>query len=77
MRYEHTEQGFEIPYEQLNPDTLRNVISEFVTREWDESGEGGCTLDEKIGHVMVQIRLNKAKLVFDPASNTCNIVVAM
>lgn len=34
----HDEAGIEVPIERLNPDTLRNLIAEFVTREWSDSG---------------------------------------
>lgn len=67
-------QWVEVPYEQLAPDTLRNVIGEFVTREWEEIGDGTFTLDQKIDQVLSQLRGKKAKLVFDLTSNTCNII---
>lgn len=28
------EEGIEIPLDRINLDTLRNMLSEFVTREW-------------------------------------------
>lgn len=67
-------EGVEVPYEQLDPDTLRNVISEFVTRDWEEMGSGSYTLEQKIEQVMAQLKNGKAKLVFDPLSSTCNII---
>jgi uncharacterized protein YheU (UPF0270 family) len=67
-------QWVEVPYEQLAQDTLRNVIGEFVTREWEEIGDGTYTLDQKIDQVLSQLRNRKAKLVFDLTSNTCNII---
>lgn len=67
-------QWVEVPYEQLAQDTLRNVIGEFVTREWEEIGDGTYTLDQKIDQVLSQLRSRKAKLVFDLTSNTCNII---
>lgn len=63
-----------VPFEQLNPDTLHRVISEFVTREWDETGYATYTLEQKIEQVMAQLKSGKAKLVFDPDSNSCNII---
>lgn len=68
------EEGVEIPLDRINPDTLRNMISEFVTREWEEAGDKSYTLDEKIGQVLRQLQDKKAKVVFDATSNTCNIV---
>ncbi len=73
-RTDHREEGVEIPLERLLPDTLRNLVSEFVTREWEEVGDAGYTLDEKIEQVLRQLREKKAKVVFDATSNSCNIV---
>ncbi|MDD2319127.1 MAG: YheU family protein [Geobacteraceae bacterium] len=72
---EHLEQGVDIPYNQLNPDTLRNLIEEFVTREWSELSDAGYSLEDKIEQVFQQLKEKKAKLVFDLTSNTANIVV--
>ncbi|KAB0671974.1 YheU family protein [Oryzomonas sagensis] len=73
---DHHEEGVEIPYELINPDTLRNLIGEFVTREWEESGEASYTytLDQKIEQVLRQLREGKARIVFDATSESCNIV---
>ncbi|KAA0891664.1 YheU family protein [Oryzomonas rubra] len=71
---DHQEEGVEVPYDQLNPDTLRNLISEFVTREWEESGATSYTLDQKIEQVLRQLREGKARVVFDATSESCNIV---
>jgi uncharacterized protein len=69
------EEGVEIPFERINPDTLRDLISEFVTREWEELGDACFTLDNKIEQVQRQLREKKAAVVFDLSSNTANIVV--
>jgi len=52
MQTDHHEEGVEIPWDRIDPDTLRNMISEFVTREWAELSDSGYTLDEKIGQVL-------------------------
>ncbi len=71
----HAEEGIEVPYEQINPDTLRNMILEFVSRDGADWGDAGCTLEEKIAQVLRQLRAGKAKVVFDLRSQTANIVV--
>jgi uncharacterized protein len=71
---DHREEGVEIPLERINPDTLRNLVSEFVTREWEEAGSISYTLDDKIEQVLRQLREGKARVVFDATSNSCNIV---
>ncbi|MSM38846.1 MAG: YheU family protein [Geobacter sp.] len=70
------EDGVEVPLERINPDTLRNLIAEFVTREWEELGDSRHTLDDKIEQVHRQLREKKARVVFDLASGTCNIVTS-
>jgi len=65
------EEGIEIPLDRINPDTLRNMLTEFVTREWaDEEG----TLESRIEQVLRQLRQRKAKVVFDFGTETWNIV---
>ena len=76
MQTDHHEEGVDIPWDRINPDTLRNMISEFVTREWAELSDSGYTLDEKIEQVMKQLQDKKAKVVFDLSTQTCNIVVS-
>ncbi|MFA6499730.1 MAG: YheU family protein [Desulfurivibrionaceae bacterium] len=69
------EKGVDVPYERLDPETLRNVIEEFVTRDGADWGEAGGTLEEKVGQVMQQLRSRKVKIVFELNSQTANIVV--
>jgi len=71
---ESSPQGIEVPIDQLNPETLRNVISEFVTREWEEMGSVSYSLEQKIDQVMAQLNKGTAKLVFDQLTNSCNII---
>jgi len=68
------EEGVDVPMDQIDPDTLRNLIAEFVTREWEELGDSRHTLDDKIEQVRRQLKDKRAKVVFDLSSNTCNIV---
>ena len=70
-----SEEGVDVPYERLDPETLRNVIEEFVTRDGSDWGEAGGTLEEKISQVMQQLRNRKIKIVFELNSETTNIVV--
>jgi len=72
---EFMEEGVEVPFEKINPDTLKNLISEFVSREWEEVGDSTATLEDKVSQVMLQLKTKKARVVFDLRSETCNIVV--
>jgi uncharacterized protein YheU (UPF0270 family) len=69
-----SEEAIEIPLDRINPDTLRNMIEEFVTREWSELADSEHTLEEKIGQVMQQLKNKQARIVYDSSSETWNIV---
>jgi uncharacterized protein YheU (UPF0270 family) len=73
-RPEFMEEGVEVPYDRIAPDTLNNLIAEFVTREWEEIGDASATLDDKISQVRRQLQEKRAKVVFDLRTETCNIV---
>lgn len=75
-RPEFLEDGVEVPWQRLAPDTLTNLIAEFVTREWEEVGDSSATLEEKVEQVRQQLRVKRARVVFDLRSETCNIVVS-
>ncbi|WP_321365991.1 YheU family protein [uncultured Desulfuromusa sp.] len=70
------EKGIEIPYDQLNRDTLRQMIQEFVSRDGADWGDPGCTLEDKVEQVLQQLRSKKVKVVFDFQSQTANLVVS-
>ena len=38
----------EVPYDSLNPDTLRAVVEEFITRNGTDYGEREKTLEQKV-----------------------------
>lgn len=61
--------------DRINPETLENMVKEFVTREWADLGDSGYTLDDKVAQVMQQLKDGKAKVVFDLRSESWNIVV--
>ncbi|MFZ3208550.1 MAG: YheU family protein [Geobacteraceae bacterium] len=64
----------DIPLDRINPDTLRKMVEEFVTREWSEPADSEYTMDEKVDQVMQQLEQNQAKIVYDSTSETCNII---
>jgi uncharacterized protein len=70
------EEGIEIPFEQINPETLLNMLREFVTREWADLGDSSCTLDDKVTQVLKQLEAHTAKVVYDLTTESWNIVAA-
>ena len=65
------EEGIEIPLDRINPDTLRGMLEEFVTREWADEES---TLESRIEQVLRQLRESKAKVMYDFRTETWNIV---
>ena len=65
------EEGIEIPFDRINPDTLRNMLAEFVAREWADEER---TLESRIEQVLRQLRERKAKVVYDFRTESWNIV---
>jgi uncharacterized protein YheU (UPF0270 family) len=75
-KYDQQEEGIEIPFEQINPDTLLNMLREFVTREWADLGDSGYTLDDKVAQVLRQLEEHTAKVVYDVTTESWNIAAA-
>lgn len=71
---EQQEEGVEVPYRQLDPETLRRMIQEFVSRDGADWGDAGCTLEDKVDQVLQQLERKQVKVVFDLSSQTANIV---
>jgi len=71
---EQQEEGIEVPYQQIDPETLRRMIQEFVSRDGADWGDAGCTLEDKVDQVLQQLERNQVKVVFDLRSQTANIV---
>ena len=71
---EHQEEGVEVPYLDINPETLRNMIEEFVSRDGADWGETGGSMEDKIKKVLRQFESGKIKVVFDLTSQSANIV---
>jgi len=71
---DHREAGIEIPYQQLDPETLRRMIQEFVSRDGADWADAGGTLEEKVEQVLAQLRNGRVRVVFDQTSQTANLV---
>ena len=65
-----------IPFRELSPDALRGVIESFVLREGTDYGAHEYSLDDKVEHVMRQLERGEARILFDPLTETVDIVVA-
>jgi uncharacterized protein YheU (UPF0270 family) len=65
-----------VPMTALPPETLRALVEEFVTRDGTDYGTYERSLDDKVRDVMRQLARDDARIVYDPASQTTNIVDA-
>lgn len=71
---DHHEDGVEIPYADISPETLRRMIEEFVSRDGADWGDTRGTMEVKIEQVLRQFKAGTIKVVFDLRSQTANIV---
>ncbi len=68
--------GIELPPDALSPEALHHLIEEFVTRDGTDYGAEERGVEEKVAQVTAQLRSGEATLVFDPETETANIVLA-
>ncbi|MCL4686361.1 YheU family protein [Myxococcota bacterium] len=66
----------EIPLDALSETTLRALLESFVAREGTDYGERECTLAEKVADVRRQLERGEARILFDPDTESVNIVPA-
>ncbi len=65
-----------VPYTELAGDTLRAVIEAFVLREGTDYGAREFDLEEKVAHVRSQLERGIAQIIYDPESESIDIVPA-
>ena len=63
-----------VPHTELSPDALRGVVESFVLREGTDYGEREFSLEQKLAHVYRQLERGEAHIVFDPNTETIDIV---
>jgi len=70
-------EALEIPYRELSSDALRGVIEAFVLREGTDYGETHHSLEDKVQQVLRQLERREARIVFDPNTESVDIVVTV
>jgi uncharacterized protein len=63
-----------VPHTRVDPDVLRRVIVEFVTRDGTDYGAAERPLAAKVADVMRQLDRGEAVLLYDTESDTTNVV---
>lgn len=64
-----------VPHTELSADALRGVIESFVLREGTDYGERNVSFESKIAQVLRQLEKREAEIVFDPGTESIDIVV--
>ena len=65
----------EVPLESLSEAALRGLVESFVLREGTDYGEIERSHEQKVADVLRQLKRGEARIEFDPATETVNIVV--
>ncbi|WP_319535642.1 YheU family protein [uncultured Vibrio sp.] len=62
-----------IPWQDIAPETLENLIREFVLREGTDYGTVEISLQDKIDQVKMQLEKGEAVIVFSELHETVDI----
>ena len=62
-----------IPWQHIDPDTLDNLIREFILREGTDYGAEEVSLDKKVEQVRAQIQSGEAVILFSELHETIDI----
>ncbi|SEA95759.1 YheU family protein [Alkalimonas amylolytica] len=63
-----------IPWQQLEAETLNNLIEYYVLREGTDYGEQEISLAQKVAQVRAQLRSGEVVLVFSELHETVNLM---
>lgn len=63
-----------IPPKSLDPQTLRNIIEEYVTREGTDYGDIELTIEDKVLAVQAKLNTGEVLIVYIESSESVNIV---
>ena len=62
-----------IPWQQLSPDTLNNLIESFVLREGTDYGEQTFSLQEKVAQVHQQLERGEVVILYSELHESVTI----
>ncbi len=63
-----------IPWQEVSPETLENLIETFVLREGTDYGEHERSLEDKVDDVRRQLERGEVLLVWSELHETVNIM---
>ncbi|UPQ87785.1 YheU family protein [Vibrio sinaloensis] len=62
-----------VPWQQIDPDTLDNLIREFVLREGTDYGATEVSLPQKIEQIKAQLQSGEAVVVYSELHESVDI----
>ncbi|CAM3565406.1 hypothetical protein VA7868_00005 [Vibrio aerogenes CECT 7868] len=62
-----------VPWQDISPETLENLIKEFVLREGTDYGENEVSLEMKIEQIKQQLKSGEAVVVYSELHETVDI----
>ncbi|MGO1189672.1 YheU family protein [Vibrio casei] len=62
-----------IPWQQIDPDTLENLIKEFILREGTDYGMQETSLETKVKQVKAQLQAGSIAIVFSELHESVDI----
>lgn len=66
----------EVPWQKLSPEALLGLIEEYITRDGTDYGARELSLEEKADEAMLRIKNNSILIVYDEASEACQLITA-
>ena len=63
----------DIPWQNLQPETIQSLIEEFVSRDGTDYGENEVDHETKVMQIRQQLLSGKIKIVFDPETESCDL----
>jgi len=63
-----------IPWQQLQADTLNNLLEDFVTRDGSDNGDE-TPVDVRVERARRALQKGVAVIVFDPSSGQCQLLL--
>jgi len=64
-----------VPHAELSAEALQGVIESFVLREGTDYGSHDVSLQQKVAQVLRQLERKEAQIVYDPDTESIDIVV--
>lgn len=65
-----------IPYQELDPLALNNLLEEYISRAGTDYGEHEYSMSDKVTQLLNQLKQGIIVICYDPDSLTCNLLEA-